>query len=110
MWSCRAAFVLKVWGFSDVSVLDGGLASWGDRQVESGEGKMGNDTNFDFEYHPELVADYELIKSIVDGHTQCQIVDARPGALSGGHIPGSLSLPMPTLLGHDNKFKSVAEV
>ena len=59
MWSCRAAFVLKVWGFDEVSVLDGGFSGWGDHQVESGEGNVGNDTNFNFVYHPELVADYE---------------------------------------------------
>ena len=110
MWASRAAFVLKVWGFNEVAVLDGGFASWGNHQVESGEGKIGEDTNFEFVYHPELVAEYDDIKAIVTGQSQCQIVDARPGALSGGHIPGSLSLAMPTLLTPDNKFKSAAEI
>ena len=67
LWATRAAFVLRAWGFENVKVLDGGLNIWGERPTESGESKKGNGTNFNFVFHPELVATYEDIQAITSG-------------------------------------------
>jgi len=40
-----------------------------------------------------------------------QIVDARPaGAFAGGNIPGSINVPMPSLMTPEGTLKPVSEI
>jgi len=53
--AARAMFVLKVWGFKNVCVLNGGMKAWGDRPTESGEAKAVEVTKLNLVYNTKLV-------------------------------------------------------
>jgi len=103
--SARAWWTLRVFGHDRVAVLDGGSAKWKKegRPVEAGRATPAAQ-RFAASYRPELVADLDRMRAILE-RRDAQVIDARsrgrfaaiepemrPG-LRGGHIPGSRSLP-----------------
>lgn len=123
--ACRAWFLLRLFGFEQVAVLDGGLGQWRSegRPLESdvpaaGAADSGQIT---------LVADRAILRDKHQVLANCevcaeQLVDARDegrftGAtvdtvhnLPGGHIPGARSVPFTALLNPNGTFRSLDEL
>lgn len=110
--SCaRAWWMLRYFGHDAVSILNGGLSAW---QAAGGQVNAGqtNVTRGNFSVRPSSIALAKLdqVRSIVQGQTQGQLVDARsPGRFTGddpeprpgmasGHMPGAINLPISELL------------
>jgi thiosulfate/3-mercaptopyruvate sulfurtransferase len=106
----RVWWTLRVMGFPNAAVLDGGLPKWRaeGRPVETGEPPAPPASKLAPEFHPELVRDVAAVSQALTG--RAQVVDARPAArfrgeapeprpgLRSGHMPGALSLPFGQLL------------
>lgn len=118
----RVWWSLRVMGFSDVRVLDGGMQAWRaeGRPIETTRAAP-PPTTLEAIYRPELVRDLSQMRALVVD-PDVQVVDARPAArfraeapepragLRGGHMPGALSVPSSTLLRPDGTFKSAGEL
>jgi thiosulfate/3-mercaptopyruvate sulfurtransferase len=103
--SARVWWTFRVFGHDRVAVLDGGFPRWRaeGRPVEAGNVRPAP-RRFTARLRPELVADLDAMRAIVERRT-VQVLDARsagrfagtepevrPG-LRSGHVPGSLNLP-----------------
>ena len=120
--AARVWWTLKVMGFSNVFVLDGGLRGWRaeGRPVESGE-VVPPPTTVTAAFHPELVRGLQDVRDLVDSGA-AQIVDARSGprfraeapepraGLRSGHMPGARNLPFDGLLETDGRMKPLAAI
>jgi thiosulfate/3-mercaptopyruvate sulfurtransferase len=108
--AARVWWMFRVFGHTDIAVLDGGLPKWiaEGRPVEDRD-PLPRDRHFTARRNDMLVRDADQIAAIAASGRE-QIVDARsagrfegrdaepwPGRRSG-HIPGSLSLPYTALL------------
>ncbi len=116
MAAARAWWMFRIFGHRNVSLLNGGLPKWLDegRPAEAGAPAPSNRT-FNAVLKPELVRDAAQILANLEGGGE-QVVDARsPGRfagtepepraeLKGGHIPGSVNLPVTALMAPDNHF------
>lgn len=115
--AARVWWTLRVMGFTDVFVLDGGFRAWTaeGRPMEAGDvGPVPTTVTPDF--HPELVRDVNDVRAILTSGS-AQMVDARGGArfraevpepragLRSGHMPGALNLPFDSLLASDGRMK-----
>ncbi|MET4807269.1 3-mercaptopyruvate sulfurtransferase [Limibacillus sp. MBR-115] len=104
--SPRVWWTFKVFGHSDVTVLDGGLPKWQaeGKPVESGPMRLPGPRHFTARKNSFLVKDKDQMMRNLESQ-RFQVVDARsrgrfdgsepelwPGRRSG-HIPGSLNLP-----------------
>ena len=119
----RVWWTLRVMGFQNVAVLDGGLRKWlaEGRPVEAGAIQPVA-THVAPDFDPALVADLAAIRDAVARPGQLQILDARPAprfsgeapeprpGLRGGHMPGAVSLPFAALVGEDGTLKSAADL
>jgi thiosulfate/3-mercaptopyruvate sulfurtransferase len=109
----RVWWTLRVMGFTDVAVLDGGLKAWRAeaRPMEAGEPAPAFD--------PGLVQDLGAVQAVLASGA-AQVLDARPGprfrgetpepraGLRGGHMPGACNLPFAGLIGEDGRMKDPA--
>jgi len=109
MASARLWWTFRVFGHTQVAVLDGGLAHWRQegRAVDA-EPVSPQPRDFTASFHPGLVRDLEQVRTLL-GQPGVQILDARgPGrfhgtepeprpGVRGGHMPGSRNLPYKTL-------------
>jgi thiosulfate/3-mercaptopyruvate sulfurtransferase len=110
--SARAWWMLRYFGHLAVCVLDGGMEAWKQAGGKTEQGNPPAETGSFIAGPPEkagLILFDELRKAVENGSAQ-QIIDARaadrfnglapeprPG-LRAGHIPGSLNLPINSLL------------
>jgi thiosulfate/3-mercaptopyruvate sulfurtransferase len=120
--AARVWWTLRVMGFTDVFVLDGGLKAWiaEGRPVEADE-VTPKSTTVTPDFHPVLVRSIDDVRAILTSGA-AQMVDARGGArfraevpepragLRSGHMPGARNLPFDSLLTADGHLKSVAEL
>ena len=120
--AARVWWTLRVMGFPNVFVLDGGLRAWraDGRPVESGE-VVPTPTTVTPEFDAGLVRGLASIRNLVGSHA-AQIVDARGAArfrgeapepragLRSGHMPGARNVPFDTLLAQDGRMKPPAEL
>ncbi|CAI5451772.1 unnamed protein product [Caenorhabditis angaria] len=125
MYSSRAFWTLKVYGFENVSVLDGGIDAW-----KSAGGKTSTDPETfslgDFDAKPfdkSILINFEEIPfnnlssiNYLDVRTTAQFTGEEslskmfPGTkATGSHVPGAISFPMGNLISSAG-FKSQAEV
>lgn len=107
MAASRAWWMFRVFGHDNVAVLDGGLFGWLQKQCPVGAGEVQPQTKtFNASYRPELVVDFEQMKSISSA-ASAAILDARPPERFGpGHIPNSGNLPALSLIGSDRRLKA----
>lgn len=114
--AARGWWLLRLFGHERVAVLDGGLPKWQreGRGLQTGPGPATPSTAEPFitRYRPELVRGLEAMRANVDAAKE-QLLDARSAArfraevpeprpgMRGGHVPGSLSLPLTELLHAD---------
>jgi thiosulfate/3-mercaptopyruvate sulfurtransferase len=109
--SPRAWWLFKAFGHDNVAVLDGGLPTWinANLQVESKKDYFGKPGNFQASYRPELMKFFEDVKKesqdkkhlIIDARSELRFkgLDPEPRAgLRRGTIPNSVNIPFEDLL------------
>ena len=110
MAACRVWWMFRVFGHTDVAVLDGGLPKWMQegRPVEEGAVKAG-ERHFTARVNSLMVRDRDQVLANVKSGRE-QLLDARASGrfegtapepregLRSGHVPGSLNLPFTELL------------
>lgn len=97
-WAARIWWLLRVHGFSTVSVLDGGLAAW-TGPLESGISEIPLVPG-DLTLHEPgpVTADLAEVSGTPGARLVCAL---RKERFDAGHIPGSVSLPYNDLLSPD---------
>ncbi|WP_116109834.1 MULTISPECIES: rhodanese-like domain-containing protein [Amycolatopsis] len=115
--AARAWWLLRWAGVADVRLLDGGLAAWGDRPLETGFGRTPEpgDVVLKPGHLPVLSID-ETAALPAEG----TLLDARAGERyrgeqepvdpRAGHIPGAVSAPTGDNLATDGRFRPAAEL
>lgn len=121
--SARAWFILRMHGFREIALLDGGLAKWRAERRPLAEGAATASSTSAIDAR----ADWSRVRSKADVLTNLtsgreQVIDARdPGrftgetvdtvhGLPGGHIPGARNLYFADLYRADGTFKPPAEL
>jgi thiosulfate/3-mercaptopyruvate sulfurtransferase len=104
MWSARVWWMLKVFGFDDAAVLNGGWHKWTlESRPVSNEPSSYPPATFSARYRPELIAEkQEVLAAIGAGGTTLVNTlprDVHAGASSttferAGHIAGSVNVPI----------------
>lgn len=115
---CRAWWLTKLFGLSDVAMLDGGLAKWKaeGRAIETGAASDPGGGGVPIELHGERVRTLGEMKDavarggeqILDARSASRFTGAEPDPRAGvapGHIPGSLNLPYGRLFEADGTWK-----
>jgi len=110
--SARLYWTFKVFGHDEVSILDGGLPDWVDKNypvhTEKDPLPKPHKTIYKAGFRPNLIKSFEQMEAIVKSKTW-QIVDARskgrfegklpePRPIPSGHMPGSFSVPFAEVL------------
>ncbi|NIH86044.1 rhodanese-like domain-containing protein [Amycolatopsis granulosa] len=115
--AARAWWLLRWAGVADVRLLDGGLAGWGDRPLETGFGRPPEpgDVVLKPGHLPVLSIDEAAVLP-----ARGTLLDARAGERyrgeqepvdpRAGHIPGAVSAPTGDNLAADGRFRSPAEL
>jgi thiosulfate/3-mercaptopyruvate sulfurtransferase len=121
--AARAWFVLRLHGFENVAILDGGIGKWRaeGRALESGSDTPQRTEPTEARSDASRVRDKaEMLANIVSGREQ--VIDARDAGrfsgeiadtvhnLAGGHIPGARNLPFAELFRPDGTFKPEDEL
>ena len=118
----RVWWTLRVMGFPEVFVLDGGLRKWWaeGRPVER-EPRQFPASHLTSRIQPKLVRDLAAVSELVGG-AGAQIVDARPAGrfrgespepragLRSGHMPGARNLPWDAVVNPDGAMRSAQEL
>lgn len=122
--AARAWWMLRYFGHRAVCVLNGGMAAWkaaGGQTEKSATAPKAGDFSAAAPYEAGLIYFDELRRDVENGLAD-QIIDARAGerfnglapepraGLRSGHIPGSLNLPIGSLLDGSGKLKSAEEL
>lgn len=116
----RVWWTLRVMGYPNVFVLDGGLKAWRaeGRAVATGDAAPDAAATGQAQFKPELVADLSHVRRVLEDRS-AQVVDARSAgrfrgetpeprvSLRSGHMPGALNLPFDQVLNPDGTLKSV---
>ena len=108
IWAARLWWMLRVFGFDAVSVLDGGWKAWtAEGRPVSTEPPEHPPARFEAAFRPELVATRKQVEEYVADGGTC-LVNALPAALHrgeapvahkrAGRIPGSVNVPSRHLL------------
>ncbi len=120
--AARVWWTLRVMGFPDVRVLDGGLKAWraAGLPLETGD-VTPSPTTLEPRLDSALVRSAEDVRAIIDAGS-AQMVDARGAArfrgeapepragLKSGHMPGARNVPFDTLLTAEGTMKPPEEV
>ncbi|MDB5442535.1 MAG: rhodanese family protein [Phenylobacterium sp.] len=118
----RVWWTLRVMGFPEVRVLDGGLPKWRaeGRPVEAGQASP-EPTRLRPIYDADLVRDIEAVRRLI-AERGAQLVDARAGprfrgeapepraGLRSGHMPEARNLPWGELIKADGTMTSPDEI
>ncbi|GAB3283646.1 sulfurtransferase [Kineosporia babensis] len=99
-WAARLWWLLRSYGFSWVSVLDGGLASW-DGPLAVGPAPVPPAGDVLLQSQPGF---FVALKDLPGQPLICAL---RGSEFDKGHIPGSTSLPYPSLLAPDGTIDLV---
>ena len=113
--AARVWWTFRVFGHDDVALLDGGLGKWlAEGRAVTGEPSRPRDRQFTARVNTLLVRDYEQVRANA-GSGREQFVDARSAGrfagtepeprpdLPGGHAPGALNLPFPSILNMEDR-------
>ena len=118
----RVWWTLRVMGYADVFVLDGGLKAWiaEGRPLETAEATP-TAAHVALAFEPSLVADIADVNEVL-GSGAAQVVDARSAgrfrgetpepraSLRSGHMPGALNLPFDQVVAADGTLKPADEL
>jgi thiosulfate/3-mercaptopyruvate sulfurtransferase len=122
MWATRLWWLLRYFGFADVSVLDGGLPAWkaAGQQLDSGAATY-SPASFQARPRPELLASRADVERVVAGDaTGCLVNALLPAVFRGegitsysrpGRIPGSVNAPWNAMIDPaTNRFRPRQEL
>jgi thiosulfate/3-mercaptopyruvate sulfurtransferase len=123
MWATRLWWLLRFFGFDDVSVLDGGLPAWvaGGHEVSDSRSSY-PPAEFVAKPRPELLATRSDVEAVVEGSagSACLVNALLPPVFRGegitsysrpGRIPGSVNAPWAALIDPlTNRFRPQAEL
>lgn len=118
----RVWWTLRVMGYAQVFVLDGGLKAWlaEGRPVETANASPAP-ARLELAFEPALVADIADVTEVLASGA-AQVVDARSAgrfrgeapepraSLRSGHMPGALNLPFNEVVNADGTLKSADEL
>ncbi len=118
----RVWWTLRIMGFPEVFVLDGGLLKWRaeGRPLETST-PAPTPATIEPAFDPSLVRDLEQLRRTVETR-DAQVVDARAATrfrgeapepragLRSGHMPGARNVPWNGLISADGTMKSVGEI
>lgn len=118
----RVWWTLRVMGFPEVFVLDGGLRKWrAEGRPVDREPRRFPASHLTSRIQPSLVCDLAAIRDHVDG-ASAQVIDARPAGrflgespepragLRSGHMPGARNLPWDALVTTDGTLRAADEL
>jgi thiosulfate/3-mercaptopyruvate sulfurtransferase len=119
--SARVWWMLRIYGFENVFILEGGLSHWLDegRATESGN-ELRPASDITVKLNPKLVSSMQDVQSALN-RKSAQVVDARAAArfqgtapepragLRAGHMPGALNLPYNNFV-EDGTLKNLDEL
>jgi thiosulfate/3-mercaptopyruvate sulfurtransferase len=125
-WATYAFWVLKLFGHSDIRILDGGRAKW----IEEGRELTKDATQREGTKYPVIARDDQSIRAFKEDvleHFGKPLIDVRSpeefsgerthmpnypdeGALRGGHIPTAASVPWSRAVEEDQTFKSIEDL
>ncbi len=89
-WAARTAWLLEVYGHSDVSILSERV-----ELTESGEAQPFTCIDYGFALREHLLTRFEQVQAIVRGDKTATILDARPPQqFDAGHIEGAVNIPV----------------
>jgi len=123
--AARGWWMMRLFGHTNVSILNGGLAAWkaegGD--LETGPAQLPPAGNFTARPAAGVgVVDMATLQADIASGTAPQILDARAAArfagaapepregLRAGHIPGSRNLPFTSLLNEDGTYRDAGSM
>jgi thiosulfate/3-mercaptopyruvate sulfurtransferase len=120
--AARVWWTLRVMGFPDVVVLDGGFPKWKaeGRPIET-ERPSPEPTILPSVYDPDLVRDIDAVRQLLS-ERDAQLIDARSHArfrgeapepragLRAGHMPGALNLDWTEVIGPQGTMKPASEL
>jgi thiosulfate/3-mercaptopyruvate sulfurtransferase len=118
----RVWWTLRIMGFPEVFVLDGGLPKWRaeGRPLETALPHR-TPTTIEPAFDPSLVRDLDAMRATLAAH-DAQVIDARAGprfrgevpepraGLRSGHMPGALNLAWNGLIEADGTMKSADDI
>ncbi|MGZ6038246.1 MAG: 3-mercaptopyruvate sulfurtransferase [Phenylobacterium sp.] len=118
----RVWWTLRVMGFPEVFVLDGGLLKWRaeGRPLEAALPHPAP-TTIEPAFDPGLVRDIDAMRATLSAH-DAQVIDARAASrfrgeapepragLRSGHMPGALNVPFGGLLNPDGTMKPAVDL
>jgi thiosulfate/3-mercaptopyruvate sulfurtransferase len=116
--AARVWWMFKVFGHTDVAVLDGGLPKWRaeGRLLEDGPPLKPQERHFTARFQSMMVrdkADVRKALQVADARAPTRFrgeeIEPRPG-VRAGHIPGAKNVHYATLLNADGTMKSAAEL
>ena len=125
-WATYAFWVIKLFGHTDIRILDGGRAKW----IEEGRELTTDPTIRPATEYPVITRDDKNIRAFkedVFAHFGKPLIDVRSpeefsgerthmpnypdeGALRGGHIPTAASVPWSRAVEEDQTFKSIEDL
>lgn len=118
--AARAFFTLDYLGFENVTLLDGGFASWKEAsmEIETGPRENGASGNLTVNLRPDRVRSASETRRdanthvLIDARSEGEYSGATPGSTitRGGHIPGALWLDSSSHLREDGQFKPLEQL
>ena len=96
MWATRLWWMLRHFGFDNVSVLDGGLPAWEAAGLPTAGGREGYPpARFVAEPRPEMLADRHRVQAASAGEMPACLLNALSPEAFRGEQPGAYSRPGP---------------
>jgi thiosulfate/3-mercaptopyruvate sulfurtransferase len=118
----RVWWTLRIMGFPEVFVLDGGLVKWrAEGRPLATAAAHPAATTIEPAFDPSLVRDLDAVREALERH-DAQVIDARPGprfrgevpepraGLRGGHMLGALNVPFGGLINPDGTMKAAEDL
>lgn len=121
-WATRLWWMLRVFGFDNAAVLDGGLQNWRaeGRPVASGQPALPAPQHFTARERPGLMVDKQAMRAAIGDGAVCTINALLPEQHAGtggvhfgrpGHIAGSVNIPAAHLVDPvSNRLRSPAQL
>ncbi len=119
IWSARLWWNLRLEGFDNVSILDGGLPAWQAAGLPTRAGVESYPaTKFVARRRPELYADKESVLAAIGDESTLLVNSLDPATFRGendsygrpGRIPGSVNVPYPDLIAEDGRLRVINDV
>lgn len=119
-WATRLWWHLRLEGFDDVAVLDGGLTAWkaAGHPVTDRPSPAPRPAEFVARRRPELLRSTEQVRDAIDDERTVLVNVLDPATYRGvtstyrrrGHVPSSINVPVSEITGPDGRLRPVEEL